>query len=101
VDEDGKVVISSSEVLRKVRNLRRDPTATLCVFSDGFFGPWVQIDGTAEIVSLPRAMEALVDYYRRISGEHPDWDDYRRAMRRDQRVLIRVTIDRAGPSRAG
>ena len=96
VDEDGKVVISSSEVLRKVRNLRRDPTATLCVFSDGFFGPWVQIDGTAEIVSLPRAMEALVDYYRRISGEHPDWDDYRRAMRRDQRVLIRVTIDRAG-----
>jgi len=101
VDEDGKVVISSSEVLRKVRNLRRDPTAALCVFSDGFFGPWVQIDGTAEIVSLPRAMEGLVDYYRRISGEHPDWDDYRRAMRRDQRVLIRVTIDRAGPSRAG
>ena len=101
VDEDGKVVISSSEVLRKVRNLRRDPTATLCVFSDGFFGPWVQIDGTAEIVSLPRAMEGLVDYYRRINGEHPDWDDYRRAMRRDQRVLIRVTIDRAGPSRAG
>jgi len=101
VDGEGRVTISSREAAYKTRNLRRDPSATLCVFNDGFFGLWLQIDGTAEIVFLPEAMDGLVDYYRRISGEHPDWDDYRRAMERDKRVLIRVTIDRAGPNRHG
>ena len=101
VDGDGKVVLSTREPAYKTRNLRRDPRAALCVFNDGFFGTWLQIDGTAEIVSLPEAMEPLVDYYRRISGEHPDWDEYRQAMRDQQRVLIRVTIDRAGPTHWG
>jgi PPOX class probable F420-dependent enzyme len=101
VDGDGKVVISTRQAAYKTRNLRRDPSATLCVFNDGFFGSWLQIDGTAEIVSLPEAMEPLVDYYRRISGEHPDWDEYRQAMRDQQRVLLRVTIDRAGPTHWG
>jgi PPOX class probable F420-dependent enzyme len=101
VDAEGKVVISSTETTYKTRNLRRDPTATLCVFTDAFFGPWVQIEGIAEIVSLPEAMERLVDYYRRIRGEHPDWDDYRRAMERDRRVLIRIPIERVGPARHG
>ena len=101
VDDDGKVVISSTETTYKTRNLRRDPTATLCVFSDDFFGPWAQIEGTAEIVSLPEAMERLVDYYCRIRGEHPDWEDYRRAMERDRRVLIRISIERAGPASTG
>jgi PPOX class probable F420-dependent enzyme len=101
VDGDGKLVISSREAAYKTRNLRRDPSATLCVFNDGFFGRWMRVDGTAEVVSLPEAMEGLVDYYRRISGEHPDWDDYRRAMEQQQRVLIRVTIDAVGPDVAG
>ena len=101
VDGDGKVVISSRETAYKVRNLRRDPSLTLCVLSDGFFGPWVHVEGRVEIVSLPEAMEGLVDYYRRISGEHPDWEDYRRAMVRDRRVLVRMSIDRAGPTREG
>ena len=65
--------------------------------TDAFFGEWIQIDGTAEIVSLPEAMETLVSYYRDISGEHPDWDDYRAAMERDRRVILRITITRAGP----
>jgi PPOX class probable F420-dependent enzyme len=99
--DDDKVVISSREAAYKVRNLRRDPRATLCVFSDTFFGPWIQIEGRAEIVSLPEAMEGLVDYYRRISGEHPDWDDYRRAMKEQKRVLVRVSIDKIGPTREG
>ena len=73
----------------------------LCVFNDGFFGSWIQLEGTAEVLSLPEAMEPLVDYYRRISGEHPDWDDYRRAMERDRRVLLRVDLTRAGPDRSG
>ena len=84
-----------------VRNLRRDPRAALCVFVEAFRGPWVQIEGTAEIVTLPEAMEPLVDYYRRLAGEHPDWDDYRRAMTADRRALIRITIERAGPDRQG
>jgi PPOX class probable F420-dependent enzyme len=100
-DSDGKIVISSRETTYKVRNLRRDPTATLCVFTDDFFGPWMQIEGTAEIVPLPEAMGRLVDYYRRISGEHPDWDDYRRAMVKQRRVLIRPSIDNVGPTHAG
>lgn len=99
--DDDKVVISSREAAYKVRNLRRDPRVTLCVFSDTFFGPWIQIEGRAEIVSLPEAMEGLVDYYRRISGEHPDWDDYRRAMKEQERVLVRVSIDKVGPTREG
>jgi PPOX class probable F420-dependent enzyme len=101
VDGDGKLVVSTREAASKTHNLRRDPSATLCVFNDGFFGRWMRIDGTAEVVFLPEAMEGLVDYYRRISGEHPDWDDYRRAMEQQRRVLIRVTIDAVGPDVAG
>jgi PPOX class probable F420-dependent enzyme len=98
VDDDGRVIISTTEPSVKVRNLRREPRAWLCVLNERFFGEWAQIEGSVEIVSLPEAMELLVDYYRRISGEHPDWDDYRAAMVRDRRVLVRVTIERAGPA---
>jgi len=102
LDGEGRPVISTRQTAYKVKNLRNDPRASLCVFSDTFFGEWVQIDGTATIVDLPEAMEPLVDYYRRASGgEHPDWDDYRAAMERDQRVLIRLEITHAGPDRHG
>jgi len=102
VDEAGYAVISSRQTAYKVRNLRRDPRGYLCVFPDSFFGGrWVQVDGTVTLVDLPEAMEPLVEYYRRISGEHPDWDDYRATMVRDRRVLIRMEITRAGPDRAG
>jgi PPOX class probable F420-dependent enzyme len=100
-DDDGKVVISSRETAIKVKNLRRDARAWLCVMNDGFYGAWVQVDGTAEVVSLPGAMDGLVAYYRQVSGEHPDWDDYRSAMQREQRVLIRITPERAGPNISG
>jgi PPOX class probable F420-dependent enzyme len=101
LDAAGRAIISSEGTTYKVRNLRRDPRAALCVFVKAFFGPWVQIEGTAEIVTLPEAMEPLVDYYRRLAGEHPDWDDYRRAMTADRRALIRITIERAGPDHRG
>jgi PPOX class probable F420-dependent enzyme len=94
------VVISTREGAYKTGNLRRDPTVVLCVLSDDFFGRWIQIEGTAQLVSLPEAMEGLVDYYRRISGEHPDWDEYRQAMQHDRRVLVRVSVDAAGPAHA-
>jgi len=101
VDAQGRVVVSSRETAVKTKNLRRDHRAALCVMNDGFYGAWVQVEGTAEVVSLPDAMDALVDYYRQVSGEHPDWDDYRAAMQREQRVLLRITPDRAGPNIAG
>jgi PPOX class probable F420-dependent enzyme len=99
VDSSGRVVISSREPAFKVRNLRRNPRATLCAFTDNFYGPWVAIDGTVEIISLPEAMEPLVDLYRQIQGEHPDWQDYRAAMVRDQRLIIAITPTSAGPDR--
>ena len=101
LDTAGRAIISSRETAYKVRNLRRDPRAALCVFVEAFHGPWVQIEGTAEVVTLPEAMEPLFDSYRRLAGEHPDWDDYRRAMAADRHALIRVTIERAGPHRQG
>jgi PPOX class probable F420-dependent enzyme len=101
VDGEGKLVISTREGAYKTRNLRRDPTAVLCVVADSFFGRWMRIEGTAEVVPLPAAMEGLVDYYRGISGEHPDWDDYRRAMQQQRRVLLRISVDDVGPTVAG
>lgn len=101
VDDEGRVLISTRETAVKTRNLRRRPQASLCVFTDGFFGEWVQVEGEAEVISLPGAMDLLVDYYRRASGEHPDWDDYRAAMVRDQRVIVRIRITRAGPDVSG
>jgi PPOX class probable F420-dependent enzyme len=101
VDDEGRVAVSTRETAMKTHNLRRDPRATLCVLSDSFFGPWVQLDGTAEVVSLPDALEPLVDHYRRVAGEHDDWDDYRAAMARERRVLVRITVTGAGPDRSG
>jgi PPOX class probable F420-dependent enzyme len=101
VDDEGRAIISSRETAIKVKNLRRDPWAQVCVFTDRFFGPWTYAEGRAEIVSLPEAMDPLIDYYKRFPGENPDWDDYRERMRREERVLIRVTLDRAGPNRQG
>jgi PPOX class probable F420-dependent enzyme len=101
VDGEGKVLISTREGAIKTRNARRDPRVSLCAFNDGFFGEWVQAEGSAEIVSLPAAMELLVDYYRMVAGEHPDWADYRAAMERDKRVIMRITITRAGPDVSG
>ena len=101
VDPEGMVVVSSRETAMKVKNLRRDPRASLIALSDGWWGPWVQVDGRAAIVSLPEAMEGLVEYYRRVAGEHDDWDEYRQAMVDERRVIVRVPIDAAGPDRAG
>ncbi len=101
VADNGRIWISSRETAFKVRNLRRDPSAVLCAFTDRFFGPWVQVDGRAEIVSLPGAMDLLIDYYRRVAGEHDNWDDYREAMETERRCVIAMAPERAGPDRRG
>ena len=98
IDGQGRAIVSTRETAVKTKNARRDPRVSLCILpDDGWSGQWIQVDGTAEVLSLPEAMEPLVDYYRSTAGEHPDWDDYRAAMERERRVLIRVTIERAGP----
>ena len=96
-----RIVISTRETALKVKNLRRDPRVSLCVLAEKFYGSWIQVDGTAEIVSLPDALELLVDYYRGLRGEHPDWDEYRAAMVADQRCIVRITVERAGPDISG
>jgi PPOX class probable F420-dependent enzyme len=101
LDDAGNAVVSTRETATKTRNIRKNPQVSLCVFTDAFFGEWIQIEGRAEVVSLPEAMEPLVQYYRDISGEHPDWDDYRAAMERDHRVIVRIELTRAGPDRHG
>lgn len=101
VDDAGRVLVSTRETAMKVHNLRRNPRMALCAFTDAFFGDWMQVEGEADIVSLPEAMEFLIDYYRRIAGEHADWDDYRAAMERERRVIVRMPIARVGPSVSG
>ena len=101
VDTEGRVVVSTRETAMKVKHIARDPHVAICVLNDGFFGEWVQVEGTSEVVHLPEAMDGLVDYYRRVAGEHPDWDDYRNAMEREGRVLVRIRLERAGPTRSG
>lgn len=100
-DDSGRVLISTRETAMKVRHLRRDPRAWLCALPDAFFGDWVHITGNAAIVSLPEAMGLLVDYYRLANGEHQDWDEYRAAMKQEQRCVLVITPERVGPTISG
>ena len=95
------MVISTRETAYKTRNLRRDPWAQACMFTDGFFGPWIFVEGAAEVISLPEAMELLIDYYKRFPGANPEWDEYRARMERERRVLVRIALERAAPDRQG
>ncbi|MBB3051797.1 PPOX class probable F420-dependent enzyme [Prauserella isguenensis] len=101
VDESGRIVIATYRSRAKTRNARRTPAVSLCVLSDEWNDAWVQLDGTAEVLDMPDALDGLVEYFRCISGEHPDWDEYREAMRRQDKSLLRITIDDWGPIATG
>ena len=102
VDGEGRIVIATYPERAKARNARRDPARVSVLFlSDDFGGPWVQVDGAAEVLDVPEAVEPLVDYYRSISGEHPDWAEYREAMVKQAKSLLRVTPQRWGPVATG
>ena len=101
VDAEGRIVVSTYPDRAKAVNLRRDPAASVMVLSEEWNDAWVQVDGTAEVIDQPEAIEPLVDYYRCIAGEHPDWDEYRRAMEDQRRVVVRIEIERAGPDQHG
>ena len=98
---DDRLVIASYPERAKSVNLRRNPAASVCVLSDDFGGEWVQVNGTAEVIGVPEAVEPLVVYFRNIAGEHPDWDEYRQAMNEQGKVIIRITIDSWGPIAKG
>ena len=101
VDEAGRIVVSTYPDRAKARNARRSPQASVLILSDDFGGAWVQVDGDIEVIDMPEAAEALVDYYRSIAGEHPDWDDYRQAMIRQGKSLLRITPTSWGPVATG
>ncbi|MEU4311345.1 PPOX class F420-dependent oxidoreductase [Nocardia sp. NPDC024068] len=101
LDPEGRVVVSTYPGRAKTRNIRRDPRVSICVLSDEFNDAYVQVDGRAEVIDMPAAADGLVDYYRGIAGEHPDWDEYRAAMARQNKSLIRIEIDRWGPVATG
>ncbi|MGC5034569.1 PPOX class F420-dependent oxidoreductase [Streptomyces sp. DT190] len=101
VDDSGRIVVSTYPERAKTRNARRDPRVSVIVLSDDWNGPWVQVDGTAEVVDAPDSVEPLVEYYRNIAGEHPDWDEYRAAMVEQGKSIIRITPERWGPVATG
>jgi PPOX class probable F420-dependent enzyme len=102
LDSAGRVIISSRETVFKVKNLRRNPHASLCAFTAAFHGGgWVQVNGTAAILSLPEALEPLVYLKRQTVGEQRNWDEFRHRMERERRVIIRITIESVGPLRRG
>jgi PPOX class probable F420-dependent enzyme len=101
LDTQGRIVVSTYPDRAKAVNARHDDRASICVLSDDWNGPYVQVDGRAEVLDMPEALEPLVEYFRVISGEHPDWDEYRAALARQHKSLIRITIDRWGPIATG
>jgi PPOX class probable F420-dependent enzyme len=101
VDPDGRIVVSTYPSRAKTRNARRNPQVSFCILSDDWYGPYVHVDGTSEVLDMPGALDGLVEYYRCIAGEHPDWADYRAAMARQDKSLLRVTIDRWSPIATG
>ncbi|MER5465774.1 PPOX class F420-dependent oxidoreductase [Streptomyces sp. NPDC002668] len=101
VDDSGRIVVSTYPERAKTRNAKRNPRVSVIILSDDWDGPWVQIDGTAEVIDSPESVEPLVEYFRNISGEHPDWDEYRAAMVKQSKSIIRVTPERWGPIAKG
>ena len=101
VDQEGRIVVSTYPQRAKARNARRDPRVSIVVLSEDFDGPWVQVDGRAEVIDATEDVEPLVDYYRCIAGEHPDWDEYREAMLKQGKALVRITPERWSPVATG
>ena len=101
VDDSGRIVVSTYPQRAKARNARRDPRASIVILSEDFDGPWVQVDGSAEVIDATEDVEPLVEYYRCIAGEHPDWDEYRAAMVKQGKALLRITPERWSPIATG
>jgi PPOX class probable F420-dependent enzyme len=102
IDLQGRVIITSRGTTYKIRHIRRDPRVSLLIFGEQYSGSkFVQIHGTAEIIELPEAMNTLIFWYKQVRGEHQNWDDYRKQMHDQKRVIIRVNIEKVGPQSVG
>jgi PPOX class probable F420-dependent enzyme len=101
VDDAGRLVIATYPERAKTRNARADERVSVVVLSDDWNGPWVQVDGTCEVLDIPEALDGFVEYFRNISGDHPDWDEYRQAMVDQGKSLLRITPTRWGPVATG
>jgi PPOX class probable F420-dependent enzyme len=101
IDDQGRLLVSTYPERAKVHNIRRDPYVAMCVLSQDFDGPWVHVEGTAEVLDLPEALDPLCEYFRSISGEHPDWEEYKEAMASQGKCLVRLTVERWGPIATG
>ncbi|HEY2220762.1 PPOX class F420-dependent oxidoreductase [Actinomycetospora sp.] len=101
IDDQGRLLVSTYPERAKVHNIRRDPYVTMCVLSQDFNGPWVHVEGTAEVLDLPEALDPLCEYFRSISGEHSDWEEYKEAMASQGKCLVRLTVERWGPIATG
>ncbi len=101
IDDQGRLLVSTYPERAKVHNIRRDPAVAMCVLSQDFNGPWVHVEGTAEVLDLPDALDPLCEYFRSISGEHSDWDEYKEAMASQGKCLVRLTVERWGPIATG
>jgi len=101
IDAGGRLLVSTYPGRAKVANIRRHPRIAMCVLSDAFNDAWVHVEGEAEVLDMPDALDPLVEYFRSISGEHPDWDEYSRAMTDGNKSLIRLTVDQWGPIATG
>lgn len=98
IDADGKVIITSRDSTYKVKNIRRNPQISLLVFGEQFNGSkYIQIEGKAEIIEHPRAMDIVLDWHRQIRGEPADWEEVRKKTLAEGRIAMRVTIEKVGP----
>ena len=102
IDAEGRIIVTSRGTTYKAKNIRRDPRVSMLIMGEQFSGSkYVQLQGTAEVIALPEAMDLLIDWHRRVRGENPNWDDYREKMKEEQRVVIRIKIEKVGPNRRG
>ena len=95
---DGNVIITARDTTYKVKNIKRNPQVSLLVYGDTFHGSnYIQIDGKAEVIPHPAAMDIVLDWHRKIRGEPASWDEIRQKTLAEGRIVIRVNIEKVGP----
>lgn len=90
ITPEGELLISSYPQRAKTHNIKNNPNVSVLIMGGAFNAAWIQVDGTAQAIDMPDAGDGLVEYFRGISGEHSDWDEYRQAMQDQGKSIIRI-----------